>query len=132
LSNRPYPSLGISEGHHDLTHGSDTTKVRAINVFHTRQLAYLLEKLQAIPEGDGTILDHAMVVYGSGLSDGQHHKYDNLPILLAGKGCGSLQPGRHIRFPAQTPLSNLWVSLLDRMGANVPTLGDSTGRLANL
>ena len=73
-----------------------------------------------------------MIVYGSGLSEGNRHNYDNLPILVAGKGRGELQPGRHVRYPTSTPLSNLWVSLLDRMAAGVPNHGDSTGRLTGL
>lgn len=132
LSNRPYPVLGISEGHHDLTHGNDTKKVRSINCFHSSQLGYLLGKLQSIPEGDGTLLDHCMVVYGSGLSSGLHHYYDNLPILLAGKGCGTVRPGRHIRYPKGTPLSNLWMSMLERMDAKAQAMGDSTGSLSGL
>jgi Protein of unknown function (DUF1552) len=133
LSNRSYPFLGISAGHHDLTHASDWQTIRRINHFHTSQLAYFLEKLKSIPEGDGSLLDHCMVVYGSGMEDGSKHNYDNLPVLLAGKGCGTLKPGRHIRYPnKKTPLSNLWVSLLNRMGLKAPKLGDSTGPLPGL
>jgi hypothetical protein len=95
-------------------------------------LAYLLEKLNSIPEGDGTLLDHCMIVYGSGHSDGNSHDHGDLPILLAGGGCGSLRPARHIRYPAGTPLNNLWLSLLDCLNVRVDELGDSTGRLAGL
>jgi Protein of unknown function (DUF1552) len=140
LSNRPYPFLGItsgriSSGHHDLTHENNDDwkkKVCLINRFHTTQLAYLLGRLRSIPEGDGTLLDHCMVVYGSSISDGHAHSYVNLPILLAGNGCGTLKPGRHLRYPKGTPLSNLWVALLDRMNVKVAALGDSTGSFPKL
>jgi hypothetical protein len=135
-SNRPYPFISVPEGHHDLSHhGNDQSKkakIRDINTFHVRQLAYLLERLQSIPEGDGTLLDHAMIAYGSGNSDGNAHNHDNLPILLAGGGCGTLKTGRHIRYPNETPLNNLWVSLLDRMDVQVASLGDSNGALKGL
>jgi hypothetical protein len=135
-SNKPYPFIGVSEGHHDLSHhGNDLKKkqkIRDINTFHVRQLAYLLTKLKAIKEGDGTLLDHCMVAYGSGNSDGNAHNHDDLPVLLAGRGCGTLRPGRHVRYPKETPLNNLWVSLLDRIDAKVAKLGDSTGALKGL
>ncbi len=135
-SNKPYPFIGVSEGHHDLSHhGNDLkkkAKIRDINTFHVRQLAYLLGKLKATKEGDGTLLDHAMVVYGSGNSDGNAHNHDDLPILLAGRGCGTIKTGRHLRFPKETPLNNLWVSLLGRVDAKVAALGDSTGALKGL
>ncbi len=135
-SNRPYPFVGVAEGHHDLSHHGDDpkkkAKIRDINRFHTTQLAYLLTRLKAIKEGDGTLLDHCMIAYGSGNSDGNAHNHDNLPILLAGGGCGTLKTGRHVRYPKETPLNNLWVALLDRVKINVPTLGDSNGRLTNL
>jgi hypothetical protein len=135
-SNRPYPFISVPEGHHDLSHhGNDQAKkakIRDINTFHVRQLAYLLERLHSIPEGDGTLLDHAMIAYGSGNSDGNAHNHDNLPILLAGGGCGTLKTGRHIRYPSETPLNNLWVSLLDRMDVQVASLGDSNGALKGL
>ena len=85
-------------------------------------MAYLLEKLKSIPEGDGTLLDHCMIVYGSGISDGNAHTHDDLPILLAGKGNGTIKTGRHIRYPKETPLTNLYVSMLDRMGVKVDRL----------
>ena len=119
-SNRSYRAIGVPDGHHDLSHhGGDAAKqakIRKINRFHVAQLAYLLEKLKSIPEGDGTLLDHCMIVYGSGISDGNSHAHDDLPILLAGKGNGTIKTGRHIRFPKETPLTNLYVSMLERMG----------------
>ncbi len=135
-SNRPYPFIEVPEGHHDLSHhGNDEakkTKLKLINRFHMTQYAYLLEKLKAIPEGDGTLLDHCMIAYGSGNSDGNAHNHDNLPILLAGKGGGTIASGRHIRYQNETPLANLWLSLLERMDVRVPYLGDSTGALPGL
>jgi hypothetical protein len=119
-SNRGYRNLGVPDGHHDLSHhGGDSIKqgkVRRINEFHVEQLAYLLGRLKAVQEGGGTLLDNCMIVYGSGISDGDQHAHDDLPILLAGKGSGTLKTGRHVCYPKETPLTNLWVSLLGRMG----------------
>jgi hypothetical protein len=135
-SNRSYRSIGVPDGHHDLSHhGGDEakqSKIREINRFHTAQLAYLLEKLKSTPEGDGTLLDHSMIVYGSGISDGNAHSHDGLPILIAGKAGGTIKTGRHLRFPKETPLTNLYLSMLDRIGAPLDSFGDSTGRLASL
>jgi hypothetical protein len=135
-SNRPYPFIGVPEGHHDLSHhGNDKAKqekIRTINRFHISQFAYLLERLKAIREGDGTMLDNCMFVYGSGIGDGNAHNHDNLPILLVGTGRGTLKTGRHVRYPKETPLTNLYLSMLDRMGAPTERLGDSTGRLRGL
>jgi hypothetical protein len=135
-SNRSYPALGVPDGHHDLSHhGGDPAKqrrIRAINRFHVEQLAYLLEKLRSIPEGSGTLLDHCLVVYGSGISDGNAHTHENLPILVAGRGNGTVKPGRHVRYTQEIPLTNLYVSILERLGIAVPGFGDSTGRLAGM
>jgi len=135
-SNKPYPFIQVPEGHHDLSHhGGDAAKqakLRLINIFHTRQLAYLLTRLNQIPEGDGTLLDHAMIAYGSGIHDGNAHNHEDLPILLAGGGSGTLSPGRHIRYEKETPVSNLWMSMLNRMEITVEKLGDSTGTLPHL
>jgi len=135
-SNKPYPFIKVSEGHHDLSHhGNDAKKkekIRDINTFHVTQLAYLLGKLKSVKEGDGTLLDHCMVAYGSGNSDGNAHNHEDLPVLLAGRGCGTIKPGRHLRFPKETPLNNLWMSMLDRMDAKVSQLGDGTGTLPGL
>ncbi len=135
-SNRAYAFMGVPEGHHDLSHhGNDAAKlakIRQINTFHMTQYAYLLDKLKSIREGDGTLLDHCMLVYGSGNSDGNRHNHDDLPILLAGKGCGNLRTGRHVRYRHDTPLNNLWLALLERMSCNIDRLGDSTGTLNGL
>lgn len=135
-SNRAYPYLEVPEGHHDLSHHGDDkakqAKLAKINRFHIEQFAYILGKMKSIGEGDGTLLDHSMVAYGSGLGDGNAHNHDNLPILLAGKGNGQLRSGRHLRYPDETPLNNLWLAMLAKM--NVPTekLGDSNGILTGL
>jgi hypothetical protein len=135
-SNKSYPDLGVNEGHHELSHhGRDPEKirkVRLINQFHVGQLAYLLKRLKGIREGDGTLLDHCMIAYGSGNSDGDRHNHDDLPILLAGGGGGTITTGRHVRFKDETPVANLWASLLERMDVRVPMVGDSTGTLAAL
>ncbi len=135
-SNRPYREIGVSEGHHDLSHHENKpakkAKIRDVNKFHVTQLAYLLTRLKAVREGDGTLLDHCMVAYGSGNSDGNAHNHDDLPILLAGRGCGTIQTGRHLKFAKETPLNNLWVSMLDRLNVKVAALGDSTGGLPGL
>jgi hypothetical protein len=131
-SNKPYPWVGVHEGHHELSHhGRDPkkiAKIREINKFHVRQLAYLIEKMKATREGSGTLLDHTMLVYGSGNSDGDRHNHDDLPILVAGKGGGTIKTGRHLRLGAETPISNLWVSMLERIDVRSP-VGDSTGAL---
>jgi hypothetical protein len=135
-SNKTYPMVGVNEAHHELSHHDNNpakkAKIRDINKFHTSMLAHFLSKLKAVKEGDGTLLDHCMIAYGSGNSDGNAHNHDDLPILVAGKGCGTLKTGRHLRFPKETPLANLWVSLLDRMDLKVGSVGDSTGALSGI
>jgi hypothetical protein len=128
--------IGISEGHHGLTHHSGDKekieKVTRINCYHIQSLVYALEKLKSVKEGEGTLLDHSMILYGSGISDGNRHDHGNLPTILAGRGNGSIRPGRHIRYPAGTPMANLFVSMLDRMEAKSGSFGDSTGGLTGL
>jgi hypothetical protein len=135
-SNRNYRIINVSEGHHDLSHhGNDQgklAKIGQINRFHIEQFAYLLERLKAIREGDGTLLDNCMIMYGSGNGDGNRHNHDELPILLAGKAGGTLRSGRHVRYARNTPLCNLYREMLDRMGVRQDRFGDSTGRLAQL
>ena len=132
-SNRSYREIGVPEGHHDLSHhGNDPTRqarIKAINRFHVEQYAYLLGRLKAIPEGAGTLLDHSMIVYGSGISDGNAHTHHDLPILVAGRGNGTIRPGRHVRLAPETPLANLHLALLGRMGVPVASFGDSSGPL---
>lgn len=132
-SNRPYPFIGIKEGHHDLSHHrhlpDKLNKLAQINRYHITQFAYFLERLKSIREGEGSLLDNCMIVYGSGLSDGNAHLPENLPILLCGRGGGSITPGRHIRLPDEVPLNNLYLALLSRMGVRADRFGDSTGKL---
>ncbi len=135
-STKSYKFIGVPEGHHDLSHhGMDQeklAKIKKINIYHVEQFAYFLEKLRSIREGEGTVLDHSMVVYGSGISDGDRHNHDDLPILVAGKGGGTLQGGRHLTYPKNTPLNNLYLSMLERVGLPTKNLGDSTGALPKL
>jgi Protein of unknown function (DUF1552) len=135
-SDRSYPEVGVSEGHHTLSHhGNDPEKKRKIaeiNRFHMTQFAYLLEKLNSVKEREGSLLDNCMIVYGASISDGNRHNHNNLPILLAGGGGGTIRSGRHVKFNRDTPLNNLYLSMLDRMGAPTERMGDSTGKLAEL
>ncbi len=135
-SNRAYSFIGVPDGHHDLSHhGNDAkklAKIRDINTFHMKQFAYLLTRLKSVREGSGTLLDQCVISYGSGNGDGNRHNHDDLPILVAGKGGGTVKTGRHVRYPRETPLNNLWLSMLDRASVKVPTLGDATGRLTKL
>src|SRR5262245_16636828 len=132
-SNRSYSFIGVPEGHHDLSHhGNDRQKqekVRQINRFHATQFAYLLEKLKSVKEGSGTLLDNCLIAYGSGNSDGNRHNHDDLPILVAGKA-GGFRPGRHVRVAKETPLTNLWLALLNHLDVPATHLGDSTGVLS--
>jgi len=135
-STRSYREIGVAEGHHGLTHHQGDKdkieKVTEINRFHVEQFAYFLGKLKATQDGDGTLLDHSMIVYGSGLSDGNQHLHENLPTVLAGRGCGTLSPGRHVKYAAETPMANFFVAMLDRMGVTVDKIGDSTGEIGYL
>lgn len=132
-SNRSYRIVGVNSGHHELSHHrGDTEKVeqlKKIDLFLVTEFARFLKNLNSIPEGTGTLLDNCMVMYGGGLSDGNRHKHDDLPIILAGRGGGTIKSGRHIALNQSLPLNNLFLSMLDRMGAGTAALGDSTGRL---
>jgi hypothetical protein len=135
MSGRAYPEIGFGDAHHSVTHHQGDRekidKVIQINIFHARMLAYYLEKLQSTPDGNGSLLDHALVLYGGSLSDGNLHLYTNLPLLLVAGGVKGIRGGRHIRYPAGTPMANLLLTMLDK--ADVPyveSLGDSTGRLS--
>ena len=135
-SNRNFPSIGISDGHHSLSHHQEDpqkiAKLAQIDRFYTQQLGYLLRRLKETKEPDGRpLLDNSMIVYCGGLSDGNRHAHDNLPVIIAGRGGGRLQAGRYVKVDP-TPMSNLHLALLDRMGASVPRLGDSTGILAGI
>jgi hypothetical protein len=131
-----YPEIGVPDSHHPLTHHRGNPefveKVGRINLFHMELFAHFVRKLKATADGDGTLLDHSMAVYGSAISDGDRHTHEDLPILLAGRGAGALKPGRHLVYAKDTPLTNLYLTLLDRMGVRPESIGDSTGRLEHL
>ncbi|HWN93707.1 MAG TPA: DUF1552 domain-containing protein [Methylomirabilota bacterium] len=135
-SNRSYPMTGVSDGHHDTSHHGGNAEKKAklarINRFHVTQFAYFLERLKSVREGEGTLLDNSMIVYGSGISDGNAHTHHDLPVLLAGRGGGSLSARRHVRFSKDTPMTNLYLAMLERMGVPAERLGDSTGVLKGL
>ena len=135
-SEQKYRMAGVNEGHHTISHhqgnADNIAKLRKINTYHIQQLAYLTGKLKSIKEGEGTLLDNCMLAYGSALADPNRHAHEDLPILVVGKGGGTIKSGRHIRMPSETPLNNLWLSMLDRFGTPTPSLGDSTGLLNNL
>jgi hypothetical protein len=132
-SNAVYAASGVREGFHNASHHSNERKnmdqFAVINQYHIRMLTYFLERLRSTPDGDGTLLDHSMILYGSSLSDGNEHNFDPLPVVLAGGASGRLTGGRHLRYAAHTPMSNLLLSMLDKVGARVDSIGDSTGPL---
>ncbi len=135
-SNRTYPEIGVSDPHHPLTHhGNDPRKIERmakINAFHVSLFAYYLEKLQATPEGDGSLLDHSLILYGSGMGDPNVHDHVNLPILVAGAGAGAPNGARHIKYAEPTPLANLHLTLLERVGVRLDAFADSRGRVDEL
>ena len=135
-SNRPYPTIGIRDGHHDLSHHRNDEekkkKLARINRYHAAQFARFLDRLKSIPEGDGTLLDNCVIQYGSALSNGNEHTPENLPILLAGGGGGRLATGQHLRVDEKTPMTNLYRSVLDHVGVHTEKIGDSTGKLEAL
>ncbi|MEO7192090.1 MAG: DUF1552 domain-containing protein [Vicinamibacterales bacterium] len=133
---RAYPEIGVADGHHPLTHHQGNmdmlAKVKQINELHAALFAEFLVKMKNTREGDSNLLDQSMIVYGSGLSDGNQHTHDQLPTLLAGRGGGSFTPGRHIIYQRETPVTNLFASMIERMGVRAEHVGDSTGQLAGL
>jgi hypothetical protein len=135
-TSRPYREIGISDGHHPLTHHGgkldQLAKVTMINEYHVKNFAAWVGRLSALKEGDGRLMDNLMLVYGAGLNDGNRHIHEDLPTLLVGRGGGTLQPGRRVIFRRETPFCNLHLSLMDRMGVEVESFGDSSGRLTGL
>jgi hypothetical protein len=135
-SNRSYREIGVTDGHHNCTHHQDDPVKIAdtikINTHHFEQLAYLVNKMKSTPDGDGTLLDHAMLLYGSSLADGNKHTHVDLPVAVVGGAGGTVKGGRHLRYPPNTPLNNLLLSMLDKAGVPTETLGDSTGKLEHL
>jgi hypothetical protein len=134
-SNRTYPEIGVPDPHHPLTHhGNDPEKIARmakINAFHVSLFAYFLERLKATPEGDGSLLDHSLYLYGSGMGNPNIHDHVNLPILVAG-GAGKVKGGRHIKYAEPTPLANLHLTLLERVGVRMDAFADSKGRVDEL
>lgn len=133
VSSKPYPEIGVPDPHHPLSHHQGDpeklAKMARINTFHTRLFAHFLEKLRATPDGSGSLLDHLMIVYGSGMSESNQHLHDNLPILLVGGGGGSIKGNRHVVYRTGTPVTNLYLTLLDKLGVAAERFGDSTGRV---
>jgi hypothetical protein len=136
VSSRSYPQIGVPDGHHACSHHQNDPvkleKLAKINTYHLKHFTTFLEKLRSIPDGDGTLLDHAIFVYGSGISDGNIHFHLDLPMLLVGSGAGQFKGGRHVRYKNDLPLANLYVSVLDKLGVPTEQFGDSTGQLEYL
>lgn len=135
-SNRNYPEVNVNDGHHNLSHhGNNAEKqslISQINRYHITLLSHLLERLASIKEGDRTLLENSMIFYGSGIGDGNRHNHDDLPIVVFGRGGGALKTGRHNSYPKDTPLTNLYRTMLDIGGARVDSFSDSTGLLEDV
>ena len=136
LGGRTYPHLGVPDPHHGLSHHRNDPekldKLARINTYHMGLFTHFLENLRSAPDGDGSLLDHSMVLYGGGLGDSNDHAHFDLPELVVGGGAGHLTGGRHLKYPKDTPMNNLLVSMLDKAGVPAENLGDSTGRLVEL
>lgn len=134
-SMRTYPEIGVPDPHHPLTHHRNTPewieKVTQVNTFHMGLFSRFIGKLQATQDGEGTLLDQSLVVYGSGIADGNRHTHEDLPVLLVG-GLGGFRMGRHVQYPTDTPMTNLYLTLLDRVGVRPESIGDSTGTVEHL
>jgi len=135
-TSRSYREIGIADGHHPLTHHQNNAammeKVAQINTYHMQQFAGWVEKLKSIKEGDASLLDNSMIVYGAGLSDGNRHTHEDLPTLIVGRGANTIKAGRRIIYRRETPMCNLFLSMMDRMGVHAEHFGDSTGRTEGL
>jgi hypothetical protein len=136
VSGRAYPEIGVSDAHHPLSHHQDEQakleRLHKVNEYHFQQFAHLVSKLQATPEGDGTMLDHTLLLYGSGISDSNTHFHDDLPIAVVGGQKAGITGGRYVRHPKGTPIANLYLAILDQLGAHAERFGDSTGRVDSL
>jgi len=134
LSGLSYPNIGVSEGHHNVSHHRNDPdlidKKTRIDTYHVQLLAEFGEKLAATPDGDGSLLDHSLILYGSGMGDGNLHRHENLPCLTLGALGGRIATGRHLAYPEQTPMTNMLLTLLDKIGVGLESFGDSTGPLA--
>lgn len=132
-SNRSFPDIGVPDAHHGISHHQrdpeKLAKLGKIDRFYLRQFAYFLDKLKGIQEGEGNVLDNSMIVWGGGIGDPDRHNHDNLPIVVAGRAGGTWTPGKRVMLPGETPMTNLYVSMLERMGVRAETVGDSNGKL---
>jgi len=136
VSYRTFPMLGFTESFHPASHHQNNPErlenLTKINLFHVELLAYFLNRLKSTPDGDGNLLDHSLIRYGSGMSNSNVHNHSPLPVLVAGGAAGRLKGGRHLKYPENTPMSNLLLSILHKAGVPEETVGDSTGPLAEL
>ena len=136
LSGRTYPNIGVPEAHHSVSHHQlnphNIEQYTKINTHQMSLFARFVEKMHSTQDGDGTLLDHSIILYGTGMGDGDHHTPYNLPVTLVGGGCGQLAGGRHMQYELHTPFMNLGVTLLEKVGVHVDEVTDSTGRLADL
>jgi hypothetical protein len=132
-SNRAYRSVGVNSGHHELSHHRNEQdkidQIKKIDRFLADEFARFVKNLKDIKEGSGSLLDNCMILYSSGLSDGNRHRHDDLPVVLAGRAGGTIKAGRHLETGKEIPMNNLFLSMLDRMDAGIAALGDSNGRL---
>ena len=137
ISSRAFPQIGVPDPHHALSHEANgrsddpnqQVKFARVNTHHTALFAKFVERLQGTPDGDGTLLDHSLILYGGGMGDGNLHRHADLPTLSAGKLGGAIKSGYHRNYTLDTPMTNLLLTVLDKVGVNVEKLGDSTGRL---
>jgi hypothetical protein len=136
VSYRTFPMLGISEGFHPASHHQNSPArleaLSKINAYHVSLVAYLLDKLKDTPDGDGNLLDHSLILYGSAMSNSNIHNHGPLPVLVAGGANGKLKGGRHLKYPENTPMANLLMSILEKAGAPQESVGDSTGLLSEV
>jgi hypothetical protein len=136
VSYRTFPMLGISEGFHPASHHQNAParleNLTKINTYHVSLLAHFLERLKATPDGDGNLLDHSLILYGSGMSNSNIHNHSPLPILVAGGAAGKMHGGRHVSYPENTPMSNLLLTILQKAGIHQESVGDSTGPLSEV
>jgi hypothetical protein len=134
-STRTYPAIGVPEGHHPVSHHqNDAHNIEQntkINAYHLSLYARLVDRMRTIPDGDGTLLDHSLMVFGAGMGDGDHHTPFDLPVVVSGHGNGQVAGGRHLRYPINTPFMNFGLSILDKVGVEVDRISDSTGRLTD-
>jgi Protein of unknown function (DUF1552) len=136
VSGRAYPEIGVSDAHHSVSHHQDEQakleRLHKINEYHFQQFAHLVKRMEATPEGDGTMLDHTVFFYGTGISDSNTHFHDDLPIAVVGGQKAGIKGGRYVRHPKGTPITNLYLAMLDKLGVQRENFGDSTGRLDTL